>query len=92
MGDRTRAQGRITTEADRQVARFNLLTPGQIAARLADETIDSERVRSWMEEPDPARRLRAVDCRRRGAPRPAWMAEWSWVVAFVEARSNNAAA
>lgn len=89
------ADGRITTEAERQQARFNLMTPGQIAARLvaeeyaAEGAISAETVRSWCPDTVPATyRLRAVDCRKTGAKRPAWMARWEWVIDCMERRAN----
>lgn len=81
---------RVLTEAERELARFNLLTTGDVAARLSDRNIDGDTVRSWITDPNPERRLRAVDCRKPGAVRPYWMIEWAWVESFLERRSNAA--
>lgn len=72
--------GRVLSESERQVARFNLLTTGEVAARLSENSIDPETVRSWIE----AGWLKAVDCRKKGSSRPYWMVQWEWVEAFVE--------
>lgn len=76
------------TAAERAEARYNLLTTGQVAERLSDENIDGDTVRSWIEHPDPDRRLHAVDGRKSGATRPYWLIEWSWVEDFLERRSS----
>lgn len=78
---------RTLTPAEREEARYNLLTTGQVAARLSDDNVNAETVRSWID----AGELRAVDIRRPGAKRPTWMVDWSWVEEFLEARSNLAA-
>lgn len=85
---------RTATPAEIARARYNLLTPGQVAARLqADgaegrERITADAVRSWIEEENPARRLRALDLRSPGSTRPRYFLEWEWVEDFLERRST----
>lgn len=87
---------RTSSEAARQMARYNLLTPAAVAERLQDlegETdpkarITADTVRSWIEDERPAFRLRAIDMRSAGATRPRWFTEWTWVVECLERRSN----
>jgi hypothetical protein len=73
--------GRILTEAERPVARYTLLTTGQVAARLSDENVDADTVRSWCAEG----RLKSVDGRKQGATRPYYLVDWRWVEEFIEA-------
>ena len=83
-----------TTAADREFARYNLMTPAMVAARLQDDgaagkdRITADTVRSWIEEEDPARRLRALDLRSPGATRPRYFLEWAWVEDFLARRAN----
>lgn len=71
--------GRVLSESERQVARFNMLTTGQVAARISVENVDDDTVRSWIEDG----RLRAVDGRRKGAKQPYWLIDWQWVEDFI---------
>lgn len=80
--------GRVLMEAERQQARYQLLTTGEVAARLSSTNIDADTVRSWIE----AGWLKAVDCRKKDATRPYWMIEWAWVETFIRERSNREAA
>lgn len=85
---------RTATAADRAYARYNLMTPAQVAARLQDgdaagkDRITADTVRSWIEDPRPEYRLRALDLRSPGADRPRWFLEWEWVEEFLARRSN----
>lgn len=85
---------RTATAAERAHARYNLLTPAQVAARLQDggavgkDRITADTVRSWIEETDPDRRLRALDLRSPGATRPRYFLEWAWVEDFLARRAN----
>lgn len=83
------APRRITTEAERQQARYNLLTTQQVADRLSDSNITGDTVRSWIEDEENG--LRAVDCRKKEATRPFWLVEWAWVEDFLSRRSRNVA-
>lgn len=76
--------------ADRASARYNLLTTGQVAERLSEENVDGDTVRSWCEEEEAARRLKATDGRRKDAKRPFWLIDWSDVEEFLQRRSNAA--
>ena len=83
-----------TTAADREYARYNLLTPAMVAERLqaagaaGKDRITADTVRSWIEDPDPERRLRALDLRSPGATRPRYFLEWAWVEDFLARRAN----
>ena len=85
---------RTATAADREYARYNLLTPAMVADRLqaagaaGKDRITADTVRSWIEDPDPERRLRALDLRSPGATRPRYFLEWEWVEDFLARRSN----
>jgi phage I-like protein len=83
-----RPTGRVLSEAERCEARYNLLTTGQVAARLSDENIDGDTVRSWIDDG----RLRAVDGRRKGARSPYWLISWDWVEEFVANGGRSRAA
>jgi hypothetical protein len=74
-------KGRILTEAEREVARYNLLTTGEVAARLSQTNVDADTVRSWCAEG----RLKSVDGRKQGATRPYYLIDWCWVEDFIEA-------
>lgn len=78
------ATKRTTTEAERVQARYNLLTTGQVAARLSEENVTGDTVKSWIE----AGWLRAVDGRKKGANRPYFLIDWSWVETFMTERST----
>ena len=77
----------MSRTADREFARYNLLTPAMVAARLSDEAITAATVRGWIEAENG---LRAVDLRTAGATRPAWFMEWAWVIEFLGRRTRNA--
>lgn len=85
---------RTATAADREYARYNLLTPAMVADRLqaagavGKDRITADTVRSWIEETDPGRRLRALDLRSPGATRPRYFLEWAWVEDFLARRAN----
>lgn len=85
---------RTATPAEIARARYNLMTPAQVASRLQAEgasgkdRITADAVRSWIEEEEPARRLRALDLRSPGATRPRYFLEWEWVEDFLERRST----
>lgn len=85
---------RTATAAERAHARYNLLTPAMVADRLqaagavGKDRITADTVRSWIEETDPERRLRALDLRSPGATRPRYFLEWEWVEDFLERRST----
>lgn len=64
---------RITSEADRQQARFNLLTPAEVAARL--DNVSADTVRHWC----AGGWLRHVDIRRPGARTATYLVEWGAV-------------
>jgi hypothetical protein len=68
---------RTTNEADRQQARFTLLTPADVAARL--DGVGADTVRSWCK----AGWLQHVDFRRPGARSPSYGIAWEWAEAFV---------
>lgn len=83
-----------TTAADREFARYNLLTPAMVAARLqaagaaGKDRITADTVRSWIEDERPEFRLRAVDMRSAGADRPRWFTTWEWVEDCLARRCN----
>lgn len=85
---------RTATAAEREHARYNLLTPAMVADRLqaagaaGKDRITADTVRSWIEDPDPERRLRALDLRSPGATRPRYFLEWEWVEDFLMRRST----
>lgn len=87
---------RTLTEADRQQARYNLLTPGAVANRLQEmmgaadpkAKITPDTVRSWIEDEREEFRLQAVDCRSANADRPRWFVDWAWVEDCLRRRSN----
>lgn len=87
---------RTRTEAERQQARYNLLTPSAVADRLQNLSSDPnpkakitpDTVRGWIEDARPRFRLRAVDMRGEGAARPRWFTEWEWVEDFLNRRGN----
>lgn len=87
---------RTATAADREYARYNLLTPSEVARRLqeqgggrsAKERITADTIRSWIEDPREEFRLRAVDARSAGADRPRWFTTWEWVEDCLARRCN----
>jgi len=88
---------RTTSEAERQMARYNLLTPAAVAQRLQalhgevgpKSRITADTIRSWIEDERPEYRLRAIDMRSAGATRPRWFTEWAWVEDCLARRSND---
>jgi hypothetical protein len=68
---------RVTTEADRQTARYALLTPAQVADQL--ECVSADTVRSWCKHGW----LQHVDFRRPKARTPSFGIDWAWVEAFI---------
>jgi hypothetical protein len=68
---------RITTEAERQTARYALLTPAQVADQL--ECVSADTVRSWCKHGW----LQHVDFRRPKARTPSFGIAPEWVAAFV---------
>jgi hypothetical protein len=75
-------------QAREAYARYNLLTPSDVAARLSDEHVTPKLVREWIESEDG---LRAVDLRGKDATRARWYVRWEWVIDFLERRTRNAA-
>jgi hypothetical protein len=78
----------MSRTAEIAFARYNLLTPAQVAARLSDDKITDATVRGWIDAPNG---LRAVDLRTKDATKPAWFIEWSWIEDFLTRRTKNAA-
>jgi hypothetical protein len=65
------------TEAERQTARFSLLTPAQVAERL--DGVSADTVRHWC----AGGWLRHVDIRRPGARSATYLIDAAWVEAFI---------
>lgn len=72
-------KSRILTEAERQVARYNLLTTTQVADRLSEKNIDGDTVRAWCR----AGWLKSVDGRKPGSTQPYYLIDWDWVEQFI---------
>lgn len=70
---------RVASEAERQRARYNMLTTGQIAARLSEQNIEADTVRSWI----AVGWIKGIDARKPGASRPHYMATWEAVEEFI---------
>lgn len=79
MAERTSGRVQALSEAERQRARFNLLTTGEVADRMSEDHITSDTVRSWCD----AGWMRCVDGRKAGTKRPYYLMEWEWVQEFV---------
>lgn len=68
---------RTMTEAERQTARFTLLTPAEVAERL--DGVSADTVRSWC----GGGWLQHVDLRRPGARKATYAIDLAWVEAFI---------
>lgn len=85
---------RTVTEADRQTARYTMLTTGRAAELLeaegvgGEERLTGDTVLSWIK----GGHLRARDLRKPGAKRPTYYTTREWIDEFLDRRTVNNAA
>jgi hypothetical protein len=72
------------TESERQVARYQWLTSGDVAEQCGGVSL--AQVYGWFEDGE----LEAIDVRSKGAKQPDWRTRQEWVDAFLARRSNAA--